>query len=91
MGRLERHLDTDLIARIANGWKPNKEEAKPLKRLRTPKAADQYRGAQRNLVLRAKPRSTWRGIEATGGKYHPPVRHNRSRKWDGVPLRSDRH
>jgi hypothetical protein len=87
--RFARHLDTDLIARIENGWKP-KDRTEPMKRVRVPKAADEYRGARRNNLLRTKPRSTWRGIEPTGEKHHPPVRHNRSRKWDGVPLREDR-
>ncbi len=84
--RFARHLDTDLIARIENGWKP-KDRTEPMKRVRVPKNADEYRGARRNHVLREKPRSTWPS-SATGKSHHPPVRPNRSRKWDGVPLRA---
>jgi hypothetical protein len=80
MGRLERRLDTDLIARIQNGWKP-KDRVEPLKRVRIPKSRDDYRGARRNHVLRTKPKSTWKGITPTVEQYHPPVRPNRSRKW----------
>ena len=89
MGRLERHLDTDLIARINRGWKPQ-DQTKPLKRVRVPRGCDEYRAARRNETLRTAPKSTWRGIEPTGSVYHPPVRHNRSPKWDGVPLRENR-
>ncbi len=44
---LHRKLDTDLIVRMATGWKPNKE-VKPLKRQKPPREASTYRGARRN-------------------------------------------
>lgn len=80
--RLERHLDTDLIDRMEAGWTPT-QRTKPLKKQREPRAAETYRGARRNEVLRGEIKGTWRGVEA---KYlpPPPVRMNRSRKWGGV-------
>lgn len=48
MSGLHRKLNTDLIARMANGWKPNKD-AKPLKRQKPPRPAWTYRGNWRNI------------------------------------------
>lgn len=47
MGRLERRLDLGLIARLKAGIK---FEAKPVKRVRAPKPAEDYRAARRNAA-----------------------------------------
>ena len=49
MGRLERKLDIDLIAKIENGWKPH-SNPEPVKRLKPIRTADSYRGARRNAA-----------------------------------------
>jgi hypothetical protein len=76
MGRLERKLDADLIARIENGWTPH-AQTKPLKKQKPPRRRPTYRAARRNDARG----EVWRGIKPTGSVYHPPVRPNRSRKW----------
>lgn len=79
MGRLERHLDRDLLAKLKRGWKPNKDP-EPLQRQKPPRAAETYRGARRNAVLRdAEPRRVWMGIKSvyrayqSKGKKYPSV------------------
>lgn len=47
MGRFERKLDRDLIARIEGGWKPN-NDPKPIKRIKPPRPEWTYRGYWRN-------------------------------------------
>jgi hypothetical protein len=58
-----------------------------------PRPAGSYRGARRNArraefewvdgrKVITRPRQPWVGIEPAGRLYHPPVRPNRSRKWD---------
>ena len=51
IGRLRRHLDEDLIARVQAGtvFKP-----KPLKHLKPPRAASTYRAARRNALKRPR-------------------------------------
>ena len=80
MGRLERKLDTDLIAKLHSGWRssPKPDHTAVL----APRRSDSYRGALRNAVLRGDIRSTWQGIEPTRRAYHPPYRANRSTKWE---------
>lgn len=58
MGRLERHLDIDLIAKIENGWKPQ-HEVKPMTRQKEPRRADTYRSARRNAPKSAGQPSVW--------------------------------
>ena len=48
---------------------------------KSPRAAPTYRAARRNAARG----TVWRGVVAKQS-YVPPVRLNRSRKWDGVPL-----
>ena len=76
MGRLERHLDTDLIARIQRGWRP-KDDVASMKRQKPPRALSDYRGARRNAARG----SVWRGIKPTLILEHGPVLPNRSKKW----------
>lgn len=66
IGRLRRHLDADLVARIESGWKP-KDRVEPLKRKKPPRRAETYRGARRTAVLRPKegPKGVWHGAPAT--------------------------
>jgi hypothetical protein len=63
MGRLERHLDLDLIARLRSGVK---HEPKGLRQQKSPRAGSSYRGVQRNEMLRGEVRGVWRGIKPTG-------------------------
>lgn len=54
MGRLERKLDLDLIARIEAGWTPKDDkiretQRKLLKKPKPPRPAWTYRGAWRNI------------------------------------------
>lgn len=51
--RLERHLDQDLIGRMARGWKPH-SEAMPIKRQKPPRHASTYRAARRNEALHSR-------------------------------------
>ena len=83
MGKLERHLDEDLIDRMAAGWTPS-QRTTPAKKQRTPREPSSYRAARRN----AAKGTVWRAIHASRVKVqHPPaVRLNRSDKWDGVAL-----
>lgn len=67
--RFERHLDQDLIDRMASGWTPT-SATKPAKKVRTPRAAATYRGARRNEALRADVKTTWRGAKAIGIPYY---------------------
>lgn len=48
MGRLERHLDHDLIARVENGWKP-KDKVEPIKHVTLTRHWWTYRRAWRAL------------------------------------------
>jgi hypothetical protein len=61
MGRLERHLDLDLIARLRSGVK---HEPKGLRQQKPPRRAETYRGARRN----AAKGSVWRGIKPTDAR-----------------------
>ena len=79
MGRLERHLDQDLIDRMEAGWTPTSVKKVP-KKPKPPRPAATYRGARRNAARG----STWRGYQPDGRFYRPPIRMNRSKKWDGV-------
>jgi len=47
IGRLRRHLDLDLIARIEAGTVFQPE---PIKRIKPPRAAATYRAARRNAL-----------------------------------------
>ena len=44
-----------------------------------------YRAYRRNLSFRELG-LVWEGRKPNGSVYHPPVRMNRSRKWDGVAI-----
>lgn len=44
MGRLERHLDLEVIERMRSG---KKGAPQPIKRVKPPRAASTYRGARR--------------------------------------------
>jgi hypothetical protein len=90
IGRLRRNLDAELIAKMQSGWKP-KDRAEPMKRQPAPRRGLTYRGARRNVCLRAYPRQVWSDQhyldptlirEVSKRMQHPPVRPNRSRKWD---------
>ena len=83
MGKLERKLDEDLIARMeASGTIQRTKPAK--KKDLTPREGSSYRAARRN----AAKGTVWRAIHLSRIKvqHPPPVRLNRSRKWDGVAL-----
>jgi hypothetical protein len=88
MGRLERHLDLDLIARMEAG---NVFEPKPVKRQKPPRKADSYRGARRNEALRGAVRGVWSASikTPTGATYHAPVRLNRSSNWPRIKRYED--
>lgn len=60
MGRLERHLDLDLITKIKGGWKPS-DTVLPLKRVKPIRSANSYRGARRNAAR------LWRKMNAANG------------------------
>lgn len=47
MGRLERHLDLDLIARVKAGNAGRRAEPEPAKRVKPHRPASDYRGARR--------------------------------------------
>jgi len=94
MGRLERHLDEDLIDRMDAGWSPS-QRTTPAKKAKPAREASSYRAARRN----AAKGTVWRGVVAkqlggiesgdrvwNGLQYVGAVRINRSKKWDGVPL-----
>ena len=83
MGLLERHLDEDLIDRMAAGWTPS-QRSTPVKKQNIPRGPSSYRAARRN----AAKGTVWRAIHASRIKYlsSPTVRLNRSKKWDGVAL-----
>jgi hypothetical protein len=57
--RLERHLDQDLIDRMAAGWTPSARVV-PIKKLKPPRAARTYRAARRNLAIHGDVKTTWR-------------------------------
>ena len=82
MGRLERHLDLDLIARLAAG---NKHAPKPVKRVKEPRPADDYRCARRNAARGY----VWKGVVPDGAIYRGPVRLNRSSKWRPIRRYAD--
>lgn len=90
MGRLERKLDIDLIAKIENGWKPHLIP-EPVKRQKPIRTADSYRGTRRNSFRSVKdgygtvivPRQPYPGIDPTGRITHPEIRQNRSKHWKG--------
>ena len=88
MGRLERHLDVDLIERMEAGWAPPSKEARAdeaeRRKVNAPRLGKTYRPTRRNWALRDL-KTVWKGARPKGPPYHPPVRMNRSRKWDGVP------
>lgn len=48
--RLERHLDEDLIARMARGWKAS-NHVEPAKHVKPRRKADTYRAARRNKAF----------------------------------------
>lgn len=83
IGRLIRHLDLDLIARIEAG---TVFQPKPMKRMKPPRKAESYRGARRNDAIHGDDvHGVWHGVTPTGALYRPPVRANRNRNW--VPFR----
>jgi hypothetical protein len=85
MGRLERHLDLDLIARVEAGIR---HEPKPIKKVKPPRPASDYRGARRN----AQRGFTWQPkVRATAPRFSPPsvVRLNRSTKWPRIRSYAD--
>jgi hypothetical protein len=57
MGRLERKLDDDVMARVRAGIKPKVEKKE--QREHNPRAAMTYRANRRNECLRGDPPSTW--------------------------------
>lgn len=69
MGQLERKLDQDLIAKMAAGWKPQ-DRIEPMRKVSPPRAADSYRAARRNRILREE-KTTWRGGVARAVGYWP--------------------
>jgi hypothetical protein len=73
MGRLERHLDLDLIARVQAGIKVRPE---PLKRVIAPKPGDDYRAARRNDARGL----VWQGVRA---RYVPVFSRSRTYKPNG--------
>lgn len=79
MGRLERKLDIDLIAKIESGWKPG-SMAEPLKRQKPVRQAATYRGARRQM---AKITKHWDGITPTMKASYSAFRQNRSKHWKG--------
>ena len=56
MGRLERHLDDEAIARVRAGIK---KPASQTKKRSNPRHASTYRGARRNECLRGEIKSVW--------------------------------
>lgn len=78
MGRLERHLDEDLIDRIDAGWTPTSDKKTKTKRKKPIRLNNSYRASRRNAARG----TVWRGPET---KYipRPPVRLNRSQRLDG--------
>jgi hypothetical protein len=80
LGRLERHLDEDLIDRMASGWTPSARTV-PVKKGRTARVAKSYRAFRRNEAKG----TVWIGTQAKQ-RYLPPIRLNRSEKWDGIAL-----
>lgn len=72
MGRLERKLDLDLIARMEAGGRP-KQQTKTRKN--KPRKAETYRAARRNAMRG----SVWKGIDPTHIQTHV-ITLNRSRK-----------
>ncbi len=64
MGRLERHLDDEAIARAKRTISDRERgiiHVPPERKRRehNPRAASTYRGARRNECLKTKPKSTW--------------------------------
>lgn len=81
MGKLERHLDEDLIDRMAAGWTPSARTV-PVKKGRTARVAKSYRAARRN----AAKGTVWAGVPIRHEMFPRHIRLNRSKKWDGVAL-----
>lgn len=72
MGRLERKLDLDLIARMRAGIKPKRETSGGR---HNPRRLETYRGFRRNAAPLPWPGS------ATGREELPAPRPNISRRW----------
>lgn len=68
MGKLERKLDLDLIARLEAGIKFDPKE---ITRQKPPRRSDSYRSARRNDVLRGNVRGVWQGVCAVYIPYRP--------------------
>lgn len=70
MGKLERHIDREVLARtltyIATGERPALVKSRP--RLR-PRSADSYRAAWRNAGSRANMPTDTRHVQPRGRKY----------------------
>lgn len=79
---LVRKLDADAIARVKAGIKHKPE---PVKKLREPKPASEYRAARRNAAIHRKGGGVWKGAQPTGRIYRAPVRANRARRWKPFP------
>ena len=52
MGKLERHLDLDVVARVIIGAPPAKSQGPTMKHQSLPRKAEKYRGAIRNATKR---------------------------------------
>ena len=64
MGRLERHLDDEAIARAKRTISARERGIMSIPRNKetrahNPRAASTYRGARRNECLKSTPKSTW--------------------------------
>lgn len=75
---LVRKLDPDAVARVLAG---NRHEPTPIKKVKPPRAAETYRAARRNAVLRGDVKGIWKGIKPTDRLYVPELRLNRSANW----------